>query len=56
MVTKDDLKDELKAALEPITKTLDDHTRRLTTIENDVTVGLFFHHRGCSGAVHVNAR
>jgi hypothetical protein len=40
MVTKDDLKDELKAALEPITKTLDEHTRRLTTIENDVKTSL----------------
>jgi hypothetical protein len=39
--------DELKAALEPIKKTLDehseildDHTRRLTTIENDVKSSL----------------
>jgi hypothetical protein len=47
MVTKDDLKDELKAALEPIKKMLDehseildDHTRRLTTIENDVKSSL----------------
>jgi DNA repair ATPase RecN len=36
MVTKDDLKD----ALGPIQKTLDDHTRRLTTIENDVKTNL----------------
>ena len=36
MVTKDDLKD----ALEPITETLADHTRRLSTIENDVKTNL----------------
>ncbi len=43
MVTKNDLKD----ALEPITrkldehtKILDDHTRRLATIENDVKTNL----------------
>ena len=40
MVTKDDLKDELKAALAPIQQTLDDHTRRLATIENDVKTNL----------------
>jgi histone H3/H4 len=47
IVTKDALKDELAAALEPIKKTLDehteilaDHTRRLTTIENDVKTSL----------------
>ena len=40
MVAKDDLKDELKAALAPIQQTLDDHTRRLTTIENDVKTNL----------------
>jgi hypothetical protein len=40
MVTKEDLKEQLKAELDPIKETLADHTRRLTTIENDVKTSL----------------
>ena len=47
MVTKDDLKDELKAALAPIQQTLDEHTtilaehtRDLNIIKNDVKTNL----------------
>jgi len=40
MVTKDDLKDELKAALEPIEKILAEHTRDLNIIKKDLETNL----------------